>query len=156
MTSIVIYVHDWLQQRDEWGFLAAVSLHKSFVRASVPQARGCLSRLGLFTPAERKRERWAEGGETVFCGRRFSIMWRTVTSRCRLIKTRCFVLFIERHVIRCWPTYEFNSAIGCWTSWFSSKLCRLMLLISHPASTSQREQRKRGREWTEIMRVSPW
>ena len=56
----------------------------------------------------------------------------------RLIKTRCLVFSMVRHAICCWPTYEFDSAIGCWTSWFSPELWRLMLLISHPASTPQK------------------
>lgn len=56
----------------------------------------------------------------------------------RLIKTRCLVFSTVRHAVCCWPTYEFDSAIGCWTSWFSPELWRLMLLISHPASTPQK------------------
>lgn len=162
MTSLMIYAYDWLQQCDKWGFLAASSLHKSMVKASLPQAKWSLSRLVLHTPANAwrggERERWAaQGGpspltvigESATCG----ASWR---HRVVLIKTRCFIFSTERHTMRQRLTYEFDSSIGCCKPRFSSELWKVMLLISYPASTLRRAKKKRGREWTQIICVSPW
>lgn len=150
MTSVMIYAHDWLRQCDKWGFLAAALLHKSFVKSSCTSGEATSKQVwGLFTPAERERERWAEGGGALLCGQRVGGLSRTSTWHCRLIESRCFVSLIVRNATCRCSTCEFNSAIGCRTTRFSSELCRLRLLISHPASNFQREHRElEGTGWS--------
>lgn len=150
----------WLAVAKWWmRFFGSRITSQIICRSLCASGEGMFEQVGVYSLLQEKeiRERWAESWRPGLL--RSTIRASCVgvlTSQCRLIKTRCFVFLIARHAIRCWSTCEFDSAIGCWTSWFSPELWRLMLLISHPAWTPQRKRREGEREWTEIMRVSPW
>lgn len=136
VTSILIYVPDWLRQRDKWGCLAAVSPRKSFVKACEPGARGCLCRSVHSCEAPNMSD---ELGSEAPGPLRSPPRHRAAHLDVTLIKSRCFALLTAEHAGRC------RAHMWVWLAdrmlditVVPPELWRLMPLISHRAAAPRR------------------